>query len=111
MKLKYSAMLLFALLLRAPAFADKVTLADGTTVDGIVRKIEKGQVTVAIGEETKVFDVLKIEDIDFDTPHLTEGTARLPLQHFLSDIETQEMVGHFRDVEQSAVLAPPQASP
>jgi len=102
MKLKYSAVLLFALLLHSPAFADKLTLADGTTVEGIVRKIEKGQVTVAVGEETKVLDVLAIQDIDFDTPHLTEGTARLPLKHFLSDIETQEMVGHFRDVEESA---------
>ena len=102
MKLKYSAVLLFALLVHSPAFADKLTLADGTTVEGIVRKIEKGQVTVAVGEETKVLDVLAIQDIDFDTPHLTEGTARLPLQHFLSDIETQEMVGHFRDVEESA---------
>jgi hypothetical protein len=102
MKLKYSAMLLFALLLQSSAFADKLTLADGTSVEGIVRKIEKGQVTVAIGKETRVLDVLAIQDIDFDTPHLTEGTARLPLEHFLSDIETQEMVGHFRDVEESA---------
>lgn len=102
MKLKYSAMLLFALLLHPSAFADKITLADGTAVEGIVRKIEKGQVTVAIGKETRVLDVLTIGDIDFDTPHMTEGTARLPLEHFLSDIETQEMVGHFRDVEQSA---------
>jgi hypothetical protein len=102
MKLKFSAMLLFALLLHSTAFADKVTLADGTSVEGIVRKIEKGQVTVAVGEETRVFDVLAIEDIDFDTPHLTTGTARLPLDHFLSNIEAQEMVGHFRDVEQSA---------
>jgi hypothetical protein len=102
MKLKYSAMLLFALLLYSPAFADKLTLADGTTVAGIVQKIEKGQVTVAVGEETKVLEILTIKDIDFDTPHLTAGTARLPLEHFLSDIETQEMVGHFRDVEGSA---------
>jgi hypothetical protein len=102
MKLKYSAMLLSALLLYSPAFADKLTLADGTAVEGIVQKIEKGQVTVAIGEETKVLEILTIKDIDFDTPHLTAGTARLPLEHFLSDIETQEMVGHFRDVEESA---------
>ena len=102
MKLKHAAMLVFALLLHTLALADKVTLTDGTTVEGIVRKIEKGQVTVAIGEEIRLLDVLKIQDIDFDTPHLTAGTARLPLQHFLSDIETQEMVGHFRDVEQSA---------
>jgi hypothetical protein len=102
MKLKYSALLLLALLLHPSAFADKLTLTDGTTVEGIVRKIEKGQVTVGIGEETRILDILAIGDIDFDTPHLTAGTDRLPLDHFLSNIETQEMVGHFRDVEQSA---------
>jgi hypothetical protein len=82
--------------------ADKIKLTDETTLEGIVRKIEKGQVTISIGEETRTLEVLAIEDIDFDTPHLTAGTARLPLEHFLSNIEAQEMVGHFRDVEQSA---------
>jgi hypothetical protein len=102
MKLKYFALMLLALLLHTLAFADKITLSDGSTVEGIVRKIEKGQVTVAVGEQTKVLEILTIQDIDFDTPHLTAGTARLPLEHFLSDIEAQEMVGHFRDVEESA---------
>jgi hypothetical protein len=99
--------MLFALLVQALLFpdilsADKIKLADGTTLEGIVRKIEKGQVTISIGEETRTLEVLAIEDIDFDTPHLTAGTARLPLEHFLSNMEAQEMVGHFRDVEQSA---------
>lgn len=103
MKLRHFAVLLFVLLLfQSAAVADKLTLADGTVVDGVVQKMEKGQVTVAVGKETRVLDILKIKDIDFDTPHMTEGTARLPLEHFLSDIETQEMVGHFQDVEESA---------
>lgn len=102
MKLKYCAVLLFVLLLPASAFADKLMLADGTILEGIVQKMEKGQVTITVGEDTKVLDILSVKDIDFDTPHLTAGTPRLPLEHFLSDIEAQEMVGHFRDVEESA---------
>jgi hypothetical protein len=96
------AFLVQILLIPGVASADKIKLADGTTVEGIVRKIENGQVTVAVGEETRTMEVLAIEDIDFDTPHLTTGTARLPLDHFLSNIETQEMVGHFKAVEESA---------
>jgi hypothetical protein len=102
MKFKYCAVLLFILLLPVSAFTDKLTLADGATLEGIVQKMEKGQVTVKVGQETKVLDILSVKDIDFDSPHLTVGTARLPLEHFLSDIEAQEMVGHFRDVEESA---------
>lgn len=102
MKLNFCAALLFALLLPASAFADKLTLADGTALEGLVQKMDKGQVTVKVGQEIRVLDILSVKDIDFDSPHLTTGTARLPLEHFLSDIETQEMVGHFRDVEESA---------
>jgi hypothetical protein len=106
MKLRYSVIPLLFLVqaLSAPrvATADKLTFPDGTTVEGIVQKIEKGQVTIAVGKETRVFDVLAVEDIDFDTPHLAAGTPRLPLEHFLANIEAQEMVGHFRDVEESA---------
>jgi hypothetical protein len=96
------ALLVQILLTPGVALADKIKLADGTTIEGIVRKIEKGQVTFAVGEETRILEVLAIEDIDFDTPHLTTGTQRLPLDHFLSNIEAQEMVSHFKDVEDSA---------
>ena len=107
MKLRYFAIpllmfLVHALLAPRVAPADKLTFPDGTTVEGIVQKIEKGEVTIAVGKETRVFDVLAIQDIDFDTPHLAAGTPRLPLEHFLANIEAQEMVGHFRDVEESA---------
>lgn len=102
MKLRYCAVWLFALLLPASALADKVTLADGTILEGIVQKIEKGQVTLTVEGEPQLLDILSVKDVDFDTPHLTAGTDRLPLEHFQSDIETKEMIGHFRDVEESA---------
>jgi len=107
MKLRYFVIPLLMFLVQAlltprVASADKLTFPDGTTFEGIVQKIEKGQVTIATGKETRVFDVLAVEDIDFDTPHLAVGTSRLPLEHFLGNIEAQELVGHFQDVEESA---------
>lgn len=61
MKFKYCAVLLFILLLPVSAFTDKLTLADGATLEGIVQKMEKGQVTVKVGQETKVLDILSVQ--------------------------------------------------
>ena len=108
MKLRYLVPLAFAcmmqvLLTAEMALADRLELTDGTSVEGIVQKIEKGKVTIAVGAETKVFEVLDITGIDFSTPHMmTTGTSRLPLEHFLGSMEAQEMVGHFQAVEESA---------
>ncbi|MBI4459340.1 MAG: hypothetical protein HY648_04695, partial [Acidobacteria bacterium] len=82
--------------------ADNLELKDGTQVEGVVLKIEKGQVSVRIGQDTKVFDILQVSAMDFDTPRLAAGTSRLPLEHFLANMEAQEMVGHIQSVEQSA---------
>ncbi|MBI4464850.1 MAG: hypothetical protein HY647_09125 [Acidobacteria bacterium] len=84
------------------AFADKLELKDGTPVEGIVEKVEQGQVTIRVGQEKKVFDILSIASIDFDTPRTPPATSRLPWEHFLANMDAQEMVGHFLDVEQSA---------
>jgi hypothetical protein len=96
------ALAAFAVLVPRIAQADKLTFSDGASVDGVVKKIEKGQVTVEVGTETKVFDVLAITDIEFDTPHLTLGTPRLPLEHFIGGLESNEMMSHFTAVEKSA---------
>jgi len=82
--------------------ADKLILKDGTQIEGTIRNIEKGQVTLAVGAETKVFDVLGITKVEFDMPSLEEGTARLPVEHFRAGMESQEMLGHVKNVEDSA---------
>jgi hypothetical protein len=84
------------------ARADKLEMKDGTQVEGIIKKVAGGEVIVEIGQETKVFKILEITSMDFDTPHLTAGTARLPLQHFLGNAEAQEIVGHILEVDKSA---------
>lgn len=107
MKVRYPAVVMLAFLAQvfcAPQIgsADKVRLPDGTAVEGIVKSIDNGQVTIEVNGKSRVFDILEIAGIDFDTPRLAAGTPRLPLEHFLGNIEAQELVGHFRDVEESA---------
>ena len=89
-------------LLAPLALADQVQLKDGTKLEGTVQKVEKGQVTILVGSETKVIDILQVTDINFDTARMTSGTARLPLEHFLASMEAQEMITHFQNVEKSA---------
>jgi hypothetical protein len=84
------------------AVADQLTLKDGTTIEGVVQKVEKGQVTILIGGETKSYDMLQVSDITFDSARITTGTKLLPAEHFAASMEAQEMLGHFTKVEQSA---------
>ncbi|HWP84665.1 MAG TPA: hypothetical protein VNN17_05715 [Terriglobia bacterium] len=92
----------FVLWLVPAGVADQVELKDGTRLEGIVQKVEKGQVTILTGSETRVIDILDIVSMEFDTARLTSGTERLPLEHFLGSMEAQEMLGHFQAVEQAA---------
>ena len=84
------------------AQADRLELKYGSRIEGVSQKIEKGQITIQVGAETKVLDILEVTRMDFDTPHLPAGTSRLPLEHFLGNMEAQEMVSHVQAVEKSA---------
>ncbi|HVA94247.1 MAG TPA: hypothetical protein VNI36_05015 [Candidatus Dormibacteraeota bacterium] len=82
--------------------ADKLQMKDGSQVDGIIDKVENGQVTVNVSGQMKVFNILDVTRMDFDNLRLPAGASKLPLQHFLSDMESQEIVGHVQDVEKAA---------
>jgi hypothetical protein len=87
------------LLSPAATLADTVTLASGDSIQGIITKLENGQVRMQVGTETKALKLGEINAIDFDTPHLTQGTEKLPLDHFLKDLDAQEMVRLGRDMK------------
>ena len=83
------------------ARADTLTFNDGSEMNGIIKKVSAGKVVVQIGNEEKVFDVLDIKSMDFDTPHLLNATANIPIDHFLKDIEAQEIVRNIEQIEKT----------
>jgi hypothetical protein len=85
----------------AAMLADTVTLSIGESIQGIITKLENGQVRIQVGTETKTLNIGEISGIDFDTPHLTQGTEKLPLDHFLKDLDAQEMVRLGRDMKKT----------
>ena len=93
---------LFTLVSQQIARADSLELKDGTQIVGTISKIEKGRVSVEVGQEMKSFDILGIKKMEFDIPRLEVGTSSLPLEHFLAGMQAQEMVEHVRAVEDAA---------
>ena len=89
------------LLIATPAlFADSLKFKDGTDLEGIIKKVERGKVFVLVGNEEKVFDILNIEGMDFNTAHLL-ATGDVPVEHFLKNVEAQEVVRNFQELEKT----------
>lgn len=84
------------------AGADKLTLKDGTEIEGIIKIVERGEVSVQVGGETKVFSILDITGMEFDTPRGSDATSRVPGEHFLASMEAKTVVGHIAAVERAA---------
>lgn len=83
--------------------ADKLELKNGTQIEGIILKVEKGQVTVAVGQDQKEYSILDVTSMNFDTPHLPEGVSQPSLEHFVSSTEAQEFVRQTQDVDKAAM--------
>jgi hypothetical protein len=98
-----NALLVAGCMLARPgvARADKLELKDGTQVDGVIVKVEKGQVTISIGEEQKEFSILDVTSMYFDTPHVPQGVSQPALEHFAASTEAQEIVRHLQDVDKA----------
>src|SRR4051812_31285160 len=91
-----------AFLLAAPAAtADMLKFKDGTYVDGVIKRVEQGKVLVLVGSEDKEFNILDIDSMDFTTPHLTTAIGDVPVEHFLKDVEAQEVVRNFEQLEKT----------
>jgi hypothetical protein len=89
-----------ALFLGTPAsLADTLKFKDGTETEGVIKKVETGKVFVLVGNEEKVFSILEIDSMDFNTPHLLTNTGNIPVDHFMKNIEAQEVVRNFEQLE------------
>jgi hypothetical protein len=94
---------LLALDLSAPAAtADTLKFKNGDEMEGVIQKVEAGGVFVHSGNDDRVFDILDIESMDFNTPHILADASTAPLDHFLQAIEAQEIVCNFEQLHKAA---------
>jgi hypothetical protein len=89
-------------------YGDSIKLKDGQTISGIVRTIDGGKVTIDIGGQPRVVDILQVEQIDFDTPHAQDapavGVDDIPVREFTrvaeqlirAEKETQRTFGQIK---------------
>jgi hypothetical protein len=90
------------LLILAPASAaDTLKFKDGTEREGVIKKVETGRVLVMVGTEMQEFDILTIDSMDFNTPHILTSTETVPMEHFLKNVEAQEVVRNFQELEKT----------
>ncbi len=62
-------------------WGDSIKLKDGQTVTGVVRSIDGGKVTIETGGRPRVVDILQVDQIEFDTPHVEEAQV-IPVREF-----------------------------
>jgi hypothetical protein len=90
------------LLIIAPAsFADTLKFKDGTEREGVIKKVETGRVFITVGTEMQEYDILTIDTMDFNTPHILKSTDNVPMEHFLKSVEAQEVVRNFQELEKT----------
>jgi hypothetical protein len=101
-KIAFEILIGLAVLVSAPAaFGDILKFKNGTDLDGVIKKVEAGRVFVLVGTEEKSFDILNIQSMDFNTPHLLAIGDDVPVEHFLKNVEAQEVVKNFEELERT----------
>jgi len=86
----------------SPLSADTLRLKDGTKVEGIIKKVEAGNVFVSVGSISKTYNILDVENMDFNTPHLLSDVPDVTVEHFLKDTESQEVVRNLQLLDKKA---------
>jgi hypothetical protein len=85
-----------------PTYADTVKLKDGTKIEGIIKKVEAGNVFVLVNDEAKMLSILDVESMDFNTPHLLTDAPNVTVEHFIKSTESQEIVKNLQELEKTA---------
>jgi hypothetical protein len=83
------------------SFADTLKFKDGAEKEGVIKKVETGRVFVMVGTEMQEYDILTIDSMDFNTPHILTSTENVPMEHFLKNVEAQEVVRNFAELEKT----------
>ena len=76
-------------MLPALLWGDSIKLKDGQTMSGIVRSMESGKVTIEMGGQLRVVELVRVAEIDFDTPHADASAAvtDIPVREFTNDAQ------------------------
>ena len=93
MKVRILLLSLMVLLLSTSASADIVYLNDGSTIEGVIKKVAAGQVVIQVGADMQTFDILAIESMDFTTPHLVD----------VKNVDAEEIVSNIQQLEKTSV--------
>jgi hypothetical protein len=91
-----------ALVVGVPARADIITFKNGSTADGVIKRVENGRVTAEIDGTLREFEILEVDRMDFTTPHLVDFADKVPLDRFLKDVEAQDLVRLVRDLDKAS---------
>lgn len=82
--------------------ADTLILRNGDFYQGIIQEVEGGEVHMEVNRDVLVFDILDVQTMNFDTPHLLATGADPAMEHFLSDLDSQEVVETFAQMDEAA---------
>jgi ribosomal protein L14E/L6E/L27E len=77
------------MLLPMAVWGDTVKFKDGQSMAGVVRSIDAGKVVIEVGGQRKTIDILQVEQIDFDTAHVTDTPTidEIPVREFTKAAE------------------------
>ena len=81
--------------------ADLITLRDGTQLEGIIKRVAEGKVTIEVNGEEAIKDILDVRSMDFTTPHLP-ADSNAPVSRFLRNVEAQEIVHTMEELDRTA---------
>jgi hypothetical protein len=105
MKLRWMAILGAAMFVGWPMAADTITLQSGNKMEGVITKLENGKVFIDTATGAQEVELTEIAGVNFDTPHLVQGTAKQPAAHFLGDFDAQEMMRLSDDAKRAKTAA------
>lgn len=81
-----------------PALADTITLTNGGRIEGVMNKLEGGNVYIDVsGAGVREVALHEIASVSFDTPHLTGGPPK--------DFDAQAMLRRTRDAQKAGHAA------
>src|SRR5688572_24887652 len=88
--------------LSLPARANTVLFKDGATMEGVINKVEEGKIYITVDGEEKIVNMLLVQSMNFNTPHLLAKVGNATVEYFLKEFEAQQIVRSMKDIDTTA---------